>query len=252
MKRILAIGNSFSDDATARLAALCRAGGSDAEIDNLYIGGCSLERHRNNFVSGEKAYRLDFNGVSQEAPVSVNEMVERGPWDIITLQQVSGQSGRWESYLPYLDEVVAAVREKAPKAELWIHETWAYETDSDHPDFAFYDRDQEKMADCIREAYAKAAERIGAKVIPCGEVIRALRKTAPFDYANGGISLCRDGFHMNLVYGRYALACTWYECFIGDVRNNPYVPADDADPALLAMIREMAHDRVDGGRGTKL
>lgn len=247
MKRILAIGNSFSDDSTARLSALARAGGSDAEIVNLYIGGCSLERHWNNIVSGAKEYRRDWNGVSEEELVSVNETVEAGPWDVITLQQVSGNSGLPETYLPFLDNVVRYLRKEAPAAELWIHETWAYEIDSDHPSFALYDRDQTKMYEAIRKTYGWASKRIGAKVLPCGDVIQRLRGEKPFDYANGGISLCRDGFHMNLVYGRYALSCTWYECLIGDVRVNPYIPETDADPELLRMIRETAHARVAEG-----
>lgn len=40
--------------------------------------------------------------------------------------------------------------------------------------------------------------------------IQKLRDTVPeFDYGNGGISLCRDGFHLTLDYGRLAAACTW-------------------------------------------
>lgn len=43
--KILAIGNSFSEDATRYLHQLANAAGIDTKIVNLYIGGCPLERH---------------------------------------------------------------------------------------------------------------------------------------------------------------------------------------------------------------
>ena len=45
---ILAIGNSFSRDATAYLHQLLTASGMENTVVNLYIGGCSLERHWQN------------------------------------------------------------------------------------------------------------------------------------------------------------------------------------------------------------
>ena len=44
--RILAIGNSFSDDGMEHLPALLEDMGiENVEVARLYIGGCSLERH---------------------------------------------------------------------------------------------------------------------------------------------------------------------------------------------------------------
>ena len=48
MKKVLAIGNSFSRDATCYLHQIAKGAGVDAKIVNLYIGGCSLERHWQN------------------------------------------------------------------------------------------------------------------------------------------------------------------------------------------------------------
>ena len=36
-----------------------------------------------------------------------------------------------------------------------------------------------------------------------------------FDYKNGGISLCRDGFHLSLDYGRYIAAAVWLRVLSG-------------------------------------
>ena len=44
--RILAVGNSFSDDGTEYLPNLLEAAGiHNVILARLYIGGCSLERH---------------------------------------------------------------------------------------------------------------------------------------------------------------------------------------------------------------
>lgn len=44
--RILAVGNSFSDDGTEYLPELLEAAGiHNVIVARLYIGGCSLERH---------------------------------------------------------------------------------------------------------------------------------------------------------------------------------------------------------------
>ena len=56
MKKILAIGNSFSQDATTYLPALCELSGIEARICNLYIGGCRLSLHHENMLSERKVH----------------------------------------------------------------------------------------------------------------------------------------------------------------------------------------------------
>ena len=43
--KLLSIGNSFSVDAQAYLHQVAKAEGETLECHNLFIGGCSLERH---------------------------------------------------------------------------------------------------------------------------------------------------------------------------------------------------------------
>ena len=57
--RILAVGNSFSEDAIDQyFHELCEAAGKRVIIGNLYIGGCSLERHLLNARTDSAAYRF--------------------------------------------------------------------------------------------------------------------------------------------------------------------------------------------------
>ena len=55
MLSILAIGNSFSQDATAYLHMAAEAAGVETLVVNLYIGGCSLKTHWENMQGDLRA-----------------------------------------------------------------------------------------------------------------------------------------------------------------------------------------------------
>ncbi|HJD23130.1 MAG TPA: DUF4886 domain-containing protein [Firmicutes bacterium] len=250
--KILAIGNSFSQDATAYLHDLAEAGGAESKIVNLFIPGCSLETHWENVLSGGAAYCRECNGRDTGEMVSLRDSLAEEAWDVVTLQQASHFSGQPETYEPYLAQLVGFVKALAPHAGIYLHETWAYETDSDHGAFPLYHRNQNEMYIRLKDAYSQAAADLGLPLIPSGDVIQALRGTPAFCYAKGGLSLCRDGFHMGWTYGRYAVAAAWYETLFGkDIRCNPFVPCDPQGPAaeeeLLTVIRQTVHTFV-GGR----
>lgn len=240
--KILAIGNSFSEDATAYLYQIAQNGVRDMKVVNLYIGGCSLQRHWNNVEGDIPDYDYQLNGSYTGRKVTVKEALQEEKWDIITLQQCSGQSGLPESYNPYIEKLSAYVKSLVPDATQWIHKTWAYEKDSTHSEYQYYDNDQNKMYEELTKAYNLAAKKLSLKQIPCGDVIQYLRSLPEFDYGNGGISLCRDGFHMNIPYGRYALALTWYKTLLqGDILSNTFIPESEdlqIDRKLLQTVKE--------------
>lgn len=228
---ILAIGNSFSQDATHYLSRLAAADGMDMQVYNLYIGGCSLERHWNNIENNAPDYLLEINGASAERYVSIGEALALTDWDVIVTQQASHDSGLPETYHPYLENMLAWLRERAPKARFLLQQTWAYEIDSLHPQFVRYHQDQAEMYAALKRAYADAAASNGVELIPCGDVIQALRGRDPFRYGHGGMSICRDGFHMNLIYGRCLLAAVWYKTITGrSVSDIPFVPSTKLAP----------------------
>ena len=224
MKKILAIGNSFSQDATAYLWQMADSAGVEAKIVNLYIGGCSLQMHAGNIAANAQSYSYELNGVTSGRMVSIREALAEDKWDIVTVQQVSGWSGIPESYEPWGTQVLNCVRRYAPQAVIWFHQTWAYERDSSHGDFPKYGCDQQRMHQAICEASGAFAQKHGLSRIPVGVVIAELRKQRPFRYARGEISLCRDGFHMSLDYGRYAAALTWFEALLGDGDHVTFLP----------------------------
>ena len=90
------------------------------------------------------------------------------------------------------------------------------------------------MYNRLSEAYRNVAKQVGIRIIPCGDIIQELRKREPFMYGHGGMSICRDGFHMNVIYGRYLLAAAWYKTLTGNcIFNNSYIPHTELAPNAI-------------------
>ena len=222
--RVLAVGNSFSRDAVEQnLHELGAADGLVIIVGNMYIPGCSLERHYNNAVDNVPDY--EYCKISADGRRTVRPRTELAyaladePWDFVTFQQVSHDSGRYETFVPYLPYLLDYARKIVPeKTKFCWHQTWAYDSDIVRDTFVIYDRDQTKMYNDIAEASRKVCDRYGLKLIPAGTAIQNLRKTV-----FGRNSITRDGYHMNNTLGRYAVACTWYEALTGrSVEGNVY------------------------------
>ena len=88
--KILAIGNSFSQDAARYLHAMAESAGQKLKIVNLYIGGCPLERHWDNVVNDAAEYSHEVNGAERDQWCSIRQALQEDVWDIVTLQQASG------------------------------------------------------------------------------------------------------------------------------------------------------------------
>lgn len=217
MVKILSIGNSFSQDSHKWLHKLAEKNNFDLHAVNLYIGGCSLEQHWNEYKNGSADYDLEINGGSAIRKISLTEALEMDTYDVITLQQASRHSGVPQSYYPYIVELADVVRRAQPQAQLMFIKTWAYETDSTQSGFDLYNNNQDEMYRRICDCSKLVAKLINARIIPTGDVIQTLRREVPeFDYSNGGMSLCRDGFHLLMNYGRYAAAATMYRAVTGN------------------------------------
>lgn len=233
--RILAIGNSFSDDGMEYLPLLMdNMGIENVEIARLYVGGCSLEQHIAFYDQNQAPYQFYYSATKRfnkpkiktdirlgnpEANlwqktdrVALIDALKWGEWDIITMQQVSGLSGLYDSYQPYLGRLVEIVRKHQPDAKIAWQMTWAYSTDSQHGDFHRYGRNQQQMLDAIYASVNEMLKEIDFDyIIPSGTAIQSLRLS---DVNNHPLDLTRDGYHMDLGAGRYTLACVWYETLI--------------------------------------
>ena len=97
--RILAIGNSFSDDGMEYLPKLLdHLKIENVEVARLYVGGCSLKQHVEFYEQEKSPYQFYRSTAGENAWVksegeSLKNALQMGDGDIITMQQVSGQSG---------------------------------------------------------------------------------------------------------------------------------------------------------------
>ena len=79
--KILAIGNSFSQDATTFLHQAATAQGIDLTVVNLFIPGCNLETHWQNWTQEAAAYEPQYNGEPSGRLTSMQDMLREGGWD---------------------------------------------------------------------------------------------------------------------------------------------------------------------------
>ena len=235
--RVLAIGNSFSMDAVEQnLWQIAAADGQQMVIVNMYIGGCPIERHVNNIRADKADYRYCRIGVDGSRTVregvSLASIIDEEPWDYVSVQQASHDSGLPATYA-LLPELVEWVRANAPTAEVVFHQTWAYAKTSTHSGFANYGRDQMKMYGAIISTSRAEARKAGIHTfIPTGTAVQNARGTALGD------DLTRDGFHLSYGIGRYIAAATWYETLCHrSVVGNSYVP-DGSEAGTAALTAE--------------
>lgn len=241
--RILAIGNSFSDDGTEYLPGLLEAAGvHNVVLARLYIGGCSLERHCKEYAEGLDEYiyykstRNHWETVSKRA--TLLDGLKDEPWDIITIQETSGRTGLYETYEEWIPRLVDIIRKEAlnPHATIAWHETWAYASNSDHGMFKLYGNNQEKMYNGIVSCVRRSSEEFGLPVIPSGDAIQIARGTRlnndkVVPATSKVYQLTRDGYHLTRQFGRYIAACTWFEALIKptlgkSVKGNGYLLRD--------------------------
>ncbi len=241
--KVLAIGNSFSEDAVEQnLYELAKAQGDSLVIGNAYIPACTIDMHMFYLDTSTKryAYRKVVGGVKKEEKgVDLQRIILDEPWDIITLQQGSLCSGLPETFkkLPALKRAVKLLATNQ-KVDIWWHMTWAYAKSFKSGNFEVYGSDQQYMyksiVNCVRTEVPKANI---TTIIPSGTAIRLMR------YRKGDI-LNRDGQHLSLTLGRYTVACTWCEMLTGkSVDGNSYHPHSikEEDARLCRMV---AHEAV--------
>ncbi|MDD4688477.1 MAG: DUF4886 domain-containing protein [Eubacteriales bacterium] len=242
--KILAIGNSFSVDSMQWLLDILNdLGVKDIVLGNLYIGGCSLQTHSQNAQENAEKYTYykcsqdtDGEWKTVEGKKSIMYGLQDEDWDYISLQQASGYSGISSSYEPYLSEIINYVRANS-RAKLMWNMTWAYQGDSNHGDFARYGKSQDLMYRSIVNAVEEHIIGNGNidYIIPCGTAVQNMRTSLMGD------TLTRDGYHMDMIFGRYLLGVTWAKVLTGsDLMGLKTIPGDNAEisPIVLDIIRE--------------
>jgi len=238
--RVLAIGNSYTEDALMYLYDIALANGvEEIVLGNLYIGSCTLERHRENAESGaaDYVYMKNDTGKWVHTPgKTLLEGIQDENWDFIVFHQESMNAGLPASYKGNLEALIGYVQKHKtnPECQLVWNLTWAYSENSPNSKFAQYGWDQAAMYRAIISAAQQKVlplEQISI-VIPSGTVIQNGRSYF-------GNEFTRDKYdHLN-DFGKLLVGYMWYSSLTGEpLLELKYAPdglelTDQAERKLL-------------------
>lgn len=261
--KLLTIGNSFSASLKRYFEeTVSSVPGCRVELEQLTIGGCSLERHWKNVEKeemspGTKAY---FN-------CTYKEKLQSKKWDVVTLQQASHYSWQPETFEPFAANLCKFIRENAPSAEIILQQTWSYRHDD--PRLKKWNIDQTTMYEKLKDAYNKAAKELNLRVIPVGFAVQLARENQPggygpydaaqykypnlpdinrfftgqFKWSKDQKKIEGDRFHLNS-RGQYLQACVWFAfLFDRNALEVTFVPKELTEKDAK-FIREMAQKAV--------
>ena len=273
--KVLTIGNSFTWSLQEFFPKTAEAGGVKLKLKFANLGGCSFERHWNNFVKSEQDPSFKPYANKQK---SLQDLLTEDKWDIVTIQQASPFSWREKTYQPFADNLIAAVRKLAPTAEIVVQQTWSYNAADSRLDPANakgWKIDQTGMYEKLTDAYRKLAQAHGFRIIPTGDAIQRFRMAMgdklvacePKDFSGlrkpelpkttdvvgsffwrkdpktGEEKLRFDSIHLNQ-RGRYLQALVWYAALFGkDPEKNAFVP-QGVSAEEAALFRKCAKDAV--------
>ena len=214
--KILAIGNSFSDNAMSYLYPILKAfGAEEVVLGNMYIGGCSVATHYNNLSKDSPAYtyrKNDSRTATAGAFINTNSyklstVIVEEEWDYITFQQASDFSGQVATYEDAKLNLMTEWAKNScanPNVKIGWHMTWAYQANASHSAFPKYNKDQMYMYQCI---VSSVEQKICTNpnfdfVIPAGTAVQNARTSYVGD------KLTADGYHLNSL-GEYIIGLTW-------------------------------------------
>lgn len=238
--RILAIGNSFTEDACWQdLYGFFETAGKPVIIGCLTRGGSSLEQHLEWAISDQPMFtyvHIDARGQEKTKGFTLSEALSRQAWDVVTFQQQSAKAAQRETFEPYLGKLIKYVRKRTPRGvRLMFYQTWAYDERSTSHWMMFGHLNSE-MFPALVSVSREFSEKYKMGLIPAGTAVQNSRTS--FNMTN----VVRAGDHMNYTFGRYLVAATWFEAITGeDVQPYDYAPYTLPNHVRREMARKCAH-----------
>ena len=217
--RVLAVGNSYTDDSLSLINSIAAASGVDPSkfcVVRTWISSSSLQSWYSAYVNNSSATATTKMAGTLPTTTSNNfrTLLESAEWDIITFQEISSRSCDPSLFEPYLTALIAGVRKSCPNKKVVIgwNLIWRYALgfSSSGP------QGQARWAALCEVAKKKIISDNGIDfIIPSGTAIENARNTS----LNDADELTRDGTHLSDI-GRYIVACTWWEAIMAPMFNN--------------------------------
>ncbi len=271
--KVLHIGNSYTDDATALLEQIATHSGADLSNICLYKATrgsgsfkswCDIYNNKDDqyywvskVLGGLYARVYTGKGMPHNG-LLFKELLSTERWDLIIIQPVSGEAPYYENWQSDadgdLEDFLEILHREQPQAAIGfalVHSYWDhYERNLEHSSHKRW----QKIAQAVKSL---RSDHDIALVIPYGTAIENLRKTA----LNNDYDLTRDGTHLAHGLGRYTAACCYYEALIapftgvsvednncrydasGDTSKYPSISVDDSNAymAQRAAIQAVKH-----------
>lgn len=216
--RILAVGNSFTNDTMEYVAQIAHSAGYNVTVGVLWESGVSMEEHVNYIGRNSPVYKYEkfskssgYNGVERSG-VAPSTALSDEKWDLVFLQQVSYLNGDPDSLLDadgnsYITQMITLIRNQVNNSRLsfsWLM-GWAYARDFEGTSFIqMYQGSQDVMYRKIASTTKNTVWNSGQldSIIPVGTTIQNVRSSYVGDNLN------RDGKHLTYSLGRYAAGLT--------------------------------------------
>lgn len=271
--RLFTVGNSFSQNTTHYLPELAKEGGHELIIGRAVKGGGSLQQHWDAVTAWQA--NPDDPLAKIYTGKSLQDNLGTADWDVITVQQYSMLSSDVTTYRPYAANLVAHLKALRPKAEVLMHQTWAYRVDAvKFGQIAPKQNaaDPREMYTRSRAAYREIAAELGLRVIPTGDAFWqvnsdpawAFKPDTTFDRAKAVSpalpnqthslhvgdrwtvdtktaekKLTKDANHANAA-GEYLGALVWYGVLFEESPEKLTFVPPNVDPAFAAHLRQVA------------
>lgn len=209
--KVLFVGNSFSRDTIQHLGNIAKnVGVSDFRFANLYIGGCSINRHFKNATENlaDYTYSVTTDGSWGEGKsASIADALADGPWDLICIQHGTGDKSRYTAVESYenLPALIAYIRKTyGQSVKIAFNMTWIGEPESPKsPELRdVYGNDQLAMYRALTALTEKTVLPLVDYLSPAGTAIQNLRTCLDKP-------LTRDTYHLSYDLGRFAAGLTF-------------------------------------------
>ena len=265
--RLLVIGNSFSQNATAYLPQMAKEQNKTLTIGRAELGGHSLAQHWG-YVEAYEANHNDPKGKPYNGQ-SLKMLLSDGRWDVVSIQQFSYLSADSSSYHPYAEKLIAYIKKNQPDAKIIIHQTWAYRSDAKkfgkigQDEFA---SSQKEMWQKSRAAYHRLAKAFNAKIFPVGDAFQmvatdkkyAYKKDLEFDFEHAAApQLPNQSYSLNIGYfwnksrldfdpnhannaGKYLGGLIWYAVLFNERPDKIDFRPESVEPEFAGYLKKVA------------
>ena len=225
--RILFIGNSFTKDAVEHLPGLLGAAGiDDVTLAHCYFGGRTIPQYNDGWKTTSD-YTLYYKNAGASAwtthnnKVSLQSVAESGRWDIITIQEHTGNYVAWtwsvseKAAVQGLLDKCKASQSTKPKTYYILSQAYFNMNKigtASKPYITW--KDQAGMYEVIIAQGKKVqAETDVDGILSTCTYFQNLRTSS----INNDMDLTRDGYHMDYGISRYGAACLMFESLITPV-----------------------------------